>query len=287
MLATSENCEYCHNRIPRSAVRCPHCALPGLFPNVRAAGAPEERVALQARYQGAMALAAELGCEHVLRDFEAALSKSVAVIARPLTEVQRLATSENELYATFYQLTESGVRTPTGSKWDSLREVTDNALFSGYKRDIRFGALSLDGRGLSNYGECSLVLKDDMIAHRASVFQENSVTFMDRHDIRMSEADELPKGYRATWGDRGKLCAIKIAERVGADVDPSQYPTLLIQEGQTSKDDNFVEVHIWGPMTARTLERVIVSESAARSGRAILGALRERLDRLGVGIEVV
>lgn len=287
MLATVERCTHRGHPVPLSAVRCPHCALPGLFPNVRAAAALEERVRLQERYDSAMAIANERGYEHLLRGFEALASQSVAVIARPLTEVQRLVTSEHELYATFYQLTESGVRTPTGSKWDALRAVTDDALFPGDRRDIRFGALSLDGGGLSNYGDCTLVLKDDMIAHRASVFEENSVMFMNHLDIRMSEAADLPVGYRATWSDRGKLSVVKIAESVNADTDASHFPALLLTEGITSNDDNFVEVHIWGPMTAHTLDRVIVRGSAARSGHAILGALTERLGRLGVGIEVV
>ena len=54
-----------------------------------------------------------------------------------------------------------------------MRVFADDALFPGYKEQIRFAALSLDGKGLSSYGECTLILRDHMIAHRASVLEGN------------------------------------------------------------------------------------------------------------------
>ena len=96
------------------------------------------------------------GFDKILAKFESAVSKARPVICRPLLEMQRLATSDNEIYATYYQLLAAGVRLPKGDKWDVLRAVADDALFPGYKDVLRFGALSLDGFGCLGYGECHL-----------------------------------------------------------------------------------------------------------------------------------
>lgn len=280
-----DQCTHCGNNIPLSAERCPHCALPGLFPNVRAAEQAGELEALNRRYEEALNRAASRGCEQIAKDFELALSDSQAVIARSLLEADRLASSDKQLYATFYELVDAGVRLPSGSKWDTLRDVADGALFTGYKKHIRFGALSLNGLGLSNYGECFLVLRDSMIVHRASVFEENSTLFMKHHNISMSEAHNLPPGYRAVWKERGKLCVAKLVDELSQNTKKSDYPGILLKEGTTSADESFVEVHIWGPMTIRTFDRIIANEPKRRASRVFLQALSERLKKVDVKVK--
>lgn len=282
-------CENCDNSFPLSAERCPHCAQPGLFPNVSTANQPGEYDALNKRYEEAMGDAESRGVLAIADGLEAAISNSYAVIARSLTEVERLASSGNELYATFYQLNESGVRLPRGEKWDVLRALTDTALFPNYKQHIRFASLSLDGLGISHYGECTLVLRDEMIAHRASVFEENSGIFMERHNIKISEAHELPLGYRAVWEDRGKLGIAKLAGRLRPETKLEDFPGILQRDGKTSEEDEFVEAHIWGPMTVRTFERVIIRKRVRSNAgnRAIIRALGEKLRDAKVELEVV
>ena len=101
-------CDHCKNEIPPSADRCPHCGLPGLFPNVRAAQDAGEHAALDRRYKSAKADSIARGATTAMDDFEIAAASSKAVIARPLGELQRLANSDNELYATYYELIEGG-----------------------------------------------------------------------------------------------------------------------------------------------------------------------------------
>jgi hypothetical protein len=284
-MSRPRSCNYCKNKIPPSVTVCPHCGRPSLFPNVEAAEADDERAALEVRYQSAQAEGAARGVDSILKDFESALANSSAVIARSVTETQRLATSDHELYATYYQLIGAGVKVPEGSKWDILRVAADAALFPNYKEQIRFAALSLDGAGLFNYGECLLVLKEEMIAHRASVFEENSVTFMGHKLKGFLELADLPRGYRATWAERGKLCVAKLHGSIDASTQPDKYSGMLLREGNNTEDDDFVEVHICGSMTARTLERVIVSPHLKRKQSAtIIKALKEKLSKLGVGI---
>jgi hypothetical protein len=285
---TSSECNYCGNNILLSQARCPHCAQPGLFPNVRAAQLHEEKTALENRYNAAMEQSKLNGSNTALRNFEnTVLSDSKAVINRSLAEITRLANSNKELYATFYLLIESGIRLPSGDKWDILRAIADDALFSGYKKDIRFAALSIDGLGLFNYGECALVLKNKMIAHRASVLEENSVIFMETHKILMSQAHKLPKGYRATWDERGKLCATKAASDISANTQSKHFAGILLRQGKTTAEDKFVEAHIWGPISSRTFDLVIVNRPKSRADRVILKALQEKLEKIGVKVEVV
>jgi hypothetical protein len=137
-----------------------------------------------------------------------------------------------------------------------------------------------------NYGKCFIILRTEMIAHRASVFEENSVLFMKHQGIAMEDAHELPRGYRATWENRGQLCVAKLAAKIDGATLPDAYSGLLLQQGKTSEEDDFVEVHIWGPMTIRTVEEVTLNPREKRAARAITSrATRERLAKFGVIIK--
>lgn len=197
-----------------------------------------------------------------------------------------MATSDNELYATYHQLVNAGLRLPAGEKLDIVRVLTDDALFPGYKQHIRFAALSLDQVGLRNYGECSLVLRNNMVAHRASVFEENSVMWMTNHRINLSGVNSLPKGYRAAWNDRAKLAVAKLANKIPPNMPSDAFPGLLLQQGRTVENDQFIEVHIWGPMTMRTFEHVTIKQPGRAANRVILKALQEKLQKAGVTMEI-
>lgn len=279
-------CDYCGFDFLASAGTCPHCGRPALFPNVTAAEDPEERAALQKRYDAAMSEAASRGASTTLLDFEKALAQSRAVISRPLGEVQRLVSSDKQLYATYYQLLKAGIRLPSGSKWDILRAVADDALFPGYKEKIRFGALTLDCQGVSNYGECHLTLRDDMIRHRATLFEENSTMWMKHHDIKMAEADNLPHGYRSTWNDRVKLGSAKLASKITSTTPTDEFPTILMSQSSSSDADEFIEVHICGPLTIRSFDHAALPVGSTRAKRVICRALLADLAKASVNVSL-
>lgn len=282
----SRRCTACTHPFAGSAERCPHCGLPGLFPNVYAAEQPSEAHALKARYDAAVTEAAARNADAAVRAFEAAVQESRAVIARDVHEVTRLASSDREVYATYYGLVDAEVRIPEGSGWHVLRSAADEALFGGYKDRIRFAALTLDGRGLSNYGGCSMVLRTDMIAHRASVFEENSVLWMMRRGIRYRELDFLPAGYRATWQGRHQLAVAKLAGRIDENADPGAFPGLLLVNGRTREEDDCVEVHVYGALTVRTMERVTLTLPRRRRRQVLAKAAVDQLQKFGVEVEV-
>lgn len=201
-MPATRQCAFCNNSLPRSASVCPHCGRPGLYPNVEDAEDHDELAALDRRYQAALTESAARGADQALKDFDDDAANSKAVLARSPGDLLRLANSDHDLFATYYQLRRAGLRLPKGDEWDYRRHSADLALFPDFEEQITFAALSLDGTGLSNYGSCSIVLRNDMIAHRASVFEENSVTFTERHRVAMKKG-KVPHGYRAPWADRG------------------------------------------------------------------------------------
>src|SRR4051812_36605206 len=114
---SSDACQDCGYPVPIDWERCPHCARPGLFSNVRMAQNAAEVAALDARYQAAMEDAAERGCADQVDRFEKRTAESKAVVNRSVLEACRLASSDRELQATFYELLEAEVRLPAGDKW--------------------------------------------------------------------------------------------------------------------------------------------------------------------------
>lgn len=284
-MSFTQFCHDCRNVISPSASKCPHCGRPGIFPNVNIA--IYEQSALETRYKKEIEDAKSSGLIANVEDFERAANKSSAVISRSLDELQRVAGSDNQLYATYYEL--EAIRMPSGEDWDSRRQVADFIFFTNYQREIRFAALSLDSVGLSNYGDCSWVLREEMITHRTSVFEMNTTIFV--RDNKITGADELPKGYRAIWDDRAKLCVTKLAKKINSKTKPNEYQYLLLYQGATSADDDFVEVHIFGPMTIRTIEEVIfkplpsgLDKRTKRVKIAQIAGIKEKLAKYGVTV---
>lgn len=291
-MASAFPCPECSFEVPNTAERCPHCARPGFFPNVRAAEAPENQAALALRFDTARAEACTRGAEAVFDSFTAEVDGSHAVWCKPWGELLRLASRDKQGAGTYYQQIEAEMRVPDGDRWDALRRITDEALFPGYKDNIRFAALSLDHTGPRSYGPTTLTFRTDLIAHRASVFEENTVVFMERRDVKLKDAPSVATGFKAPWGARGQLAAAKLGTRLSPSTLPTEFAGLLMQQGPTSADEDFVEVHIYGPVTIRTFESAIADLDAVKRGEGArptkgqVAMLRDRLAGYNVKLEV-
>lgn len=287
-MAFTRTCTHCGHDFPATRDHCPHCAWPLLAPNVAAAADPEETAELERRYAEAVAALEARGARDAGAALEAALAGSRCACARAVADVHLLATSDRTLYATFYELVAGGVFVPEEGEWDRRRRPVDSALFPNYHEKIHFGALTLDGRGVRSYGACALVLAERMVAHRATVFDDNSVLWMERQGVRFAEAHDLPKGFRASWEARGRLGLAKLAGALDGAAVPESFAGLVLRDGETTRDDAFIEVHVYGPVTIRTAERVRVMADAASLTpveRLQVDALREMLPRWGVALE--
>src|SRR5271165_3613861 len=197
----------CQQPVRTPEVECVVCGTFLGYPNVRVARSDFELAVLRERYLGAEEDAEKRGCGSVFRSFVDAMRTSRAVVCRSLKIAAQFVLSDDPLYSTYYKGVGRDRRVDL-APIDDDRRATDVLLFPSYFEHIVFAALSLDGVGTKNYGNCSLVLKEMAIESRASVFEKNSVTFC--REAALGVGRPLPAGHRAAWSQRHELAGVKL-----------------------------------------------------------------------------
>lgn len=143
------------------------------------------------------------------------------------------------------------------------------------------------GIGVSNYGPCSITLKTDMVSHRASLFEDNNVVFtVYEQKASMADAENLEQGHRATWSERQRLCVAKLAPKLHAGLAAKSFPGILLEQGKTTQDDHFVEVHVWGPLTIRSVDRIRVLRRGNRPRKVVLKDLQSELNKYKIPLAI-
>jgi hypothetical protein len=267
-------CPNCQVDVLESERNCPSCGRDLGYPNVRAAKEDAEKIALGKRFESALAAAASQSYTDVFLRFQEATRFSKAVICRSVSKVKDLMSSDSELYANFYQLVGAGARRPEKGATDRERLVADSLMFPHYAREIRFAALSVDGIGLTDYGACSMVLRNLAINERATVFEENSLEFCRSRGLGVGTP--VPPGYRAVWEERDLLACAKLVTRLSPSTPDDLFPA-IIKSGR-----DFIEVHIHGSLHRGSLERIVVCNPLKAVDKVLISAIkgivkRERL----------
>lgn len=279
------DCNICGKPIPDFARNCPYCQGDVGFPNVRAALDSKEAAALAQRVKNAFISVRARHCEPVLVDFGRAVLTSQAVIARSLSAIQTLISSDNALYVNFYQQVGSGSRLPEDSNWDRGRLAVDGTLFPYYHDQVVFGALSLDTHGPQKYGSYTVVLREEMIKQRATVFEENSFTFCQtKHKIVVG--DPIPPGYRAVWADRDQIAMAKLHSKLDAGTRTETYPGILINQSKGKTPEDFVEVHIYGPIHRAAVARITGPPPKSKADKVILRSIKRKAAEVGTLVEI-
>ena len=238
--------------------------------------------ALDQRCEDAKISTRSRSCEDVLVAFGEAVKSSKAVInKKELGVVLSLAKSDNELYALFYKAVDAGSRLPEDNVYDGSRGAIDSTVFPYYHNEMCFAALSLDGRGVEKFGSYAMVLKEDIIKHRANVFEENSWKFIRRH--RIVPGDPMPPGYRAVWDRRHDLAKAKLHSELTVSTKTKDFAGILLK--QNIDDSGFIEVHIYGSFTRRGLERVRGPQPKKSSDRVLWRSLEKTLKTIGVTLD--
>jgi len=248
------------------------------FPNVHKAEESEELRELNKRYDSARATATGRGRGALFLAYESALAESEAVLCRSLDQVKALLSSDSAVYTTYYRQRSSGARRAEETPIEAQREATDVRMFPSYHEDIRFVALSLDGKGVSSYGVCSLVLKSIAIAQRTTVFWENAVEFCNR--LCPKQTERIPPGYRAPWPMRAKLAAAKAEPLLDGQTTREEFSRILLD------GDRFVEVHIYGPFNRDSFDRLLIPKPSGKADRAMIAAIRDVIRNEGLAIRV-
>lgn len=266
----------CSAVVPPHERYCVVCGSDAGFPNVRAAAVNAEVDALNRRVACAISHAKQAGTETDLGKFSDTVRRSKAVIALPLGKLFNLVSSDNALLSTFYQEVDGESRLPENNEWDVLRESVDALMFPSYFQKIRFGALSIDGLGVTKYGDLSIVLRDSAIRNRATVFECNSVEFV--RTIGLT-ANEIPAGYRAVWDSREKLAVAKKAKEISPTTEDHEFSTILMN------GDDYIEVHIYGPVHKMAIE-TLTGKRPKQQDKPIFESIVHKLKHDGVGVEI-
>lgn len=272
--------EDCGEEVPSHSRDCVVCGADAGFPNVRHAMQEEETKLLDSRVQNV------LGNENedVVIKFGDAVKHSVAVLCRSYGLLQNLVSDDNSLYGTFYGLVKAETRLPENNSYDQIREAVDSIMFPFYKDHIRFAALSLDGMGLTNYGSCSVMFKNSSINNRASVFEENTISFFKNRSIVVGS--KLPNGYRASWSERYKLAMAKIGDGLKKETPEDDFPSILMNNSN-SDDPDFIEVHIYGSIHRKAIEKVTALKPTSKADKVILKSIEKKLKDIGATLEVI
>lgn len=279
-------CKECDTEISYAAERCVGCGMDVGFPNVRAANRIDEVQALRERVRYAQVAATERGCATELEAFGTRASESQAVMARHLTVLDSIVSSNQMALVSYYKMVRAGMRIPENNEFDENRGRIDGTINPhGVHEELQFAALSLNGHGVSWFGDYALTLREAMIASRSSVFEENPFRFCDKYPV--PPTGSVPPGHRASWSRRGELAMAKLHPRIKPGMSPDDYPGLLIEKGVQSADSDFIEVHIYGPIHARAIERVIGPVPKRGADRQIWKRVKRSLQALGVNVEEV
>ena len=273
------NClnEECNAVIPAHSRYCVVCGNDAGYPNVRAASQVSEIDALQDRVESARKYAMSVGAEHVLNSFCDAVRNSKAVITLPLGRLNKLVSSDNSLYESFYQSVDADSRLPEDNEWDRLREPVDALVFPYYYKQIRFGALTLDGKGVRKFGDLSIVLKDTSIRSRTTLFEKDTIEFVKSN---IQEGISIPPGHRAVWETRDRLATAKIATNILASTKEESFPALLLD------GDDYIEVHIFGPIHRRAIEKLTGKRPKSKADRLIYRSIERKVKEIDVEVEV-
>jgi hypothetical protein len=278
-------CSYCGGEVPLDATQCPDCGEFVGFPNVRYASASREITALDGRVASVYRELEASGQAELGREFETTVnSGSKAALCRTLHAMLLMTASEEDFCVPYYKLIEVGMRKAHSDALSRLRPIVDETYFPGYYRNIRFAALTIDDRGLQSYGPCTVILRSDLIAKRSSVFDGNTLIRLLQENPPLSKLTALPPGHRAPWAWRGKLALSALGGELTSSSTPESFPHMLLKTSANTADDEFIEVHIWGPITPRAVESVELPSSGTRADQLMVRAIREKLADLGINV---
>ena len=214
--------------------------------------------------------------------FETACKGSSAVFRCELLRLHNEITSEGEIYRPYRDLERQRLRyeRSTDRNWPALRIQAERELLGNddHLGNVHYASVSINGEGITSYGDVTVTLSERMISHRASCIEGNSAELFAKHG-------NLAKILRSTWEDRSRLCVAKVATNVNTGTKTDDFPGLILKNKTKKSKDDFVEVIVFGSMTAATFEAVTTDKAVmARSNRDSVywEAVKEKLAKYNV-----
>lgn len=268
VLANNRPCPDCTIVIPDNKGVCPHCGRPSRPLNVLCADRTDELSALDSEFDRAIHFAGRAGTDSETQAFLTFCVDSKAIFCAPFRTLLPVVTQHVDLFADFYKLADLRCQSPELGKrdWHMLRNTAEAFLVEGKPKDLEilYAALSINGKGLESYGECTLILNPAMTGHRATVFPDNSALYFERNPGKPAA------GMRARWQDRHKLCIIKNVRDIRAGMDFDAFCELLLRQSEDRLSDRLVEVHVTGPISMRAFEKIRLPNPVSLKTRAVM-----------------
>lgn len=241
----------------------------------------EGKTELELRYQTALASSVTNGSEERLKAFEAYASTSHLAMNRGLEWVIELV-GEKGVYSTFYQRRNAGLILPDDDPWSRLRETADSHFFGPKKEEIRFASLTTEDRGLTSYGECTFIPADRFVSHRTSFSEENTADRLKTRGLPPNGQPLFRPDELAEWNNRIQLSVSKAAPHITAATQDADFPRLILKPGANTTQDEFVEGHIYGPLTIRSFRSVSLPATSERFKKRTIKGLAEKLRKLNI-----
>jgi hypothetical protein len=240
------------------------------------------RAELDQNYTTALEDALARNTSDLVDALEKLLTDAVATINVSPLILAKMALGEQ--YLGYYRALERGLRFKAEDIYHAHRLAVDAKIHPGYEKDIINAALSPDGRGLTGYGEITLRLREDAVERRATVLRENAFDFYERYDLGKRDALEAP-GWRAVWADRTLLGVAHLESSLTPAMSPAALPDLVLWVGTTRREDHYIEVHIFDPLSwqmlgSATLDRPLTDADAREEWEMA----RQHLTRRGIAV---
>lgn len=255
--------------------------MPSRFPNVLAADRKEEKTALDAEYRRCRDHAIQDGTIHQLDAFGDICRRSKAVFTCTYNKLLPIISGHVQLYADFHSLATLRCNPQTSQRnWEALRIKAETDLIEGNPTAVKihYASLSVDESGLGSYGECIIVLSESMMAHRSTVFPDNSALYFEQNPGKPQP------GMRAIWEERHKTCVVKFAAQINSNTQNADFASILVHGSTDGLTDQMVEVHVAGPITIRTFDKVRIPKPATIRTRVAtmlgVGATLPRSDKM-------
>ncbi len=246
-------CEQCDEVYFAQELKCPSCDYENR-PNVALAALKKPKAALERRYTEALQLAETNGSLNKVKEFETLIKSNAKAVVNLDISVLEGIINGSMRYINTYQLRK--IRTVTKHPdGERRRFMVDGFFFPNFGDKMAFAALALDGIGIRPYGNCTITLKEKMIAFRASLLEDDSFQFFEKLENRPAKiAPKLLNGYIATWEDKHKLAVAKLADQITPDDTHEAFAKLLLNDEGKMSDARFIEIHVFGFFNAASIE---------------------------------
>ena len=277
----SDACPTCGRSVLSELRFCKFCTGDAGFPNVRWANLKPEVTALSRRAAKARRAAIKSGTLAEHDRLVAMAQTSQLVINRKLRQLASWINRDNKLYLNFYKLKKLDP-SYTEDIWNMQRNSAENAVNPLFYDDLSIAAITVDGVGMSYYGEYSIFVSENAIANRTTVFEENPFTFNKRH--RVIAGKMAPAGFRAPWQNRAALASAKLGAKLTPGATDADLAELVMARTRGASDCDFIEAHVYGEIHAECIVSVVGPRPKVRSEFIIWRDLKRQLAELGASV---